>query len=67
MMLFIHCFFWLKNWVFQERVVGFILSLKALFVLQILKVLSWCFGYVEKAGWLKGSGQFQNVWTLQLG
>ena len=30
--------------------------LKALFVLKIYKLLSWLFGYIEKAAWLERKG-----------
>ena len=32
---------------------GFYFILKALFILKILKILSWLFVYVENTGWLE--------------
>ena len=38
---------------------AFYFTIKALFVLKILKVLSWLFGHVGKTAWLERYGLFE--------
>ena len=45
---------------------AFYFILKALFVLKILKLLSWVFGHVEKRAWVERWGEFQNSWRDNL-
>ena len=45
---------------------AFYLILKALFVLKILKFLSWFLGHVEKTVWLERQGCIWNLWRHSL-